>query len=128
MHEGENMGHNPGKRLLDYGVAVLVVAAALFVCWLIGPRVGDPLPLAILFGAGAVVVWIGGYRPALLAAVLGFLGCKILFLQPHGEAVFLSPRDLIELLVYSLTCAILIGFGESLRRARLNIEREREKV
>src|SRR6516165_6685580 len=98
------MGKSAGKRLLVHGVAVLAVAVAVFVRWLIDLWVGDYLPLATLFGAVAVAVWVGGYRPALLAVVLGFLACRYLFIEPRGHFVIPGARDLIGLLAYFLSC------------------------
>jgi PAS domain S-box-containing protein len=120
------MGNNAGKRLLEYGVALLAVAVAIFVRWLIDPWVGDYLPLATLFGAVAVAVWFGGYQPALLAVVLGFLACKYLFIEPRGSLVVPGARDLIGLLAYLISCAVMIGFGEALRTARRRAEASRE--
>ena len=122
------MGKRAGKRLLDYGVAVLAVAVAVFVRWLIDPWVGDYLPLATLFGAEAIAVWVGGYRPALFAVVLGFLACKYLFIEPRGKVLVLNDRNLIGLILYLFSCAIIIGFGEALRSGRRRLAGEKEKT
>src|SRR5579862_1427131 len=122
------MGKSPDRRLLQYGVAVLAIAVAVFLRWLIDPWVGDYLPLATLYGAVAVAVWIGGYRPALLAVVVGLLACKYLFIEPRGNVVFPGARDLIGLVIYVLSCAILIGFGEALRSGRRRLEGESGKI
>jgi PAS domain S-box-containing protein len=122
------MGKDVGQRPLKYGVAVLAVAVAVLLRRLIDPWVGDYLPLATLFGAVAVAAWFGGYRPALLAAVLGFLACKYLFVEPRGHIVVPGARDLIGLLAYALSCAVIIGFGEALRSGRRRLEGEKGKV
>src|SRR6516162_3131981 len=121
------MGKRAGKRLLEYGVAVLAVAVAVFVRWLIDPWVGDYLPLATLFGAVAIAVWVGGYRPALFAVVLGFLACKYLFIEPRGYVIVPGARDLIGVLADSLSCAVIIGFGEALRAGRRRLEVSRAR-
>jgi PAS domain S-box-containing protein len=118
------VGKDVGKRLLEYGAAVLAVAAAVFVRWLLDPLLGQDLALATLYGAVAVAVWFGGYRPALLAAVLGYVAANYLFVEPRGALGIERSRDVVDLVLYSLSCAILIGFGEavrfSLRRAEAN--------
>jgi hypothetical protein len=48
------------KAFVEYGVAVLAVAAAIIVRWLIDPWVGDDMPLVTLYGAVAVAAWVGG--------------------------------------------------------------------
>jgi PAS domain S-box-containing protein len=118
------MGKNAAKRLVEYGVAVSAVVGAVFVRWLLDPWLGDHLPLVTLFGAVAVAVWFGGYRPALLAVVLGLLACKLLFIEPRGYILLPGARDLIGVLAYLISCVIIIGFGEGmrfgLRRAEAN--------
>src|SRR5437016_14673002 len=104
--------------LLRYGGAVVGTALAVLVRRLIDPWVGDYLPLATLYGAVAVAVWFGGYRPALLATVLGFLACGYLFIEPRGGIGLHNVRDLIGLLAYLLSCSIIIGFGEVMRATR----------
>src|SRR6516162_9641713 len=122
------MGKRAGKRLLEYGVAVLAVAVAVFVRWLIDPWVGDYLPLATLFGAVALAVWVGGYRLALFAVVLGFLACKYLFIEPRGYITVPGAREPIGVLAYFLCCAVIIGLGETLRSGRRRLESEKAKV
>src|SRR5438552_1814920 len=100
-----------------YLVAVAATAAMVLLRWLLDPVVGDFLPLATLYGAVAFAVWVGGYRPALLATLLGYLACDYLFLQPRGTLGFHDLHDLVGLILYSLSCLIIIGFGEAMRRA-----------
>jgi signal transduction histidine kinase len=102
--------------VIGYLAAAAALAAAVLLRWLLDPLLGDFLPLATLYGAVAIAVWFGGYRPALLATVLGYLVCELLFVEP-GIA-FLSPRNLLGLVVYLLSCSIIIAFGEAMHRAR----------
>jgi PAS domain S-box-containing protein len=98
--------------LADYGVAVLAVAVLLR--WLLDPWLGDDRPLPTLYGAVAVAVWYGGYRPALLASVLGYLACAYLFIGPRNQLLHFQARDLTGLLLYAVSCAIIIAFGQAL--------------
>lgn len=86
------------------------------------PMLGDHLPLATVYGAVAFAVWFGGYRPALLAAVLGYLACDYLFVQPRGTFGFTGPHNLFGLILYIPSCAIIIGFGEAMRVSRHRFE------
>ncbi|MBM4068600.1 MAG: DUF4118 domain-containing protein [Planctomycetes bacterium] len=115
-------------RLLEYGVAALAVSVAVLVRWLIDPWIGDYLPLATLFGAVAVAVWVGGYRPAILVVIVGFLASKYLFIEPRGTIAVFGVRETIGLITYGVSCAVIIGFGEALRSGRRRLEREREKT
>jgi PAS domain S-box-containing protein len=78
---------------------------------------GDTLPLFTLLVAIGVAVWIGGYRPALLVAVLGYLACHYLFIQPRGAIDFSRSSNLAGLFLYLATAAIIVFFGEALSRA-----------
>jgi K+-sensing histidine kinase KdpD len=82
---------------LHYGGAVGFTALAVLVRSLLDPVLGDYLPLATLFGAVAFAVWLGGYRPALVAVVLGYLVCDWLFIAPRGTVLLGDARDLIAL-------------------------------
>src|SRR6266542_3925716 len=106
-----------------YGVAVAALAAAVLLRWLLDPVLGDYLPLVTLFGAVAVAVWFGGYRPALLVVVLGYLACDYLFIEPRGTLGLNNLRDVVGLLAYLVTCSIIIGFGEAMRVAQRRFER-----
>jgi hypothetical protein len=56
--------------------------------WLLEPWLDHSLAFSTLYGAVAFAVWLGGYRPALLAIVPGFLACEWLFLEPRGTLGF----------------------------------------
>ena len=74
--------------LKTYGISIAAVAAAVILRWLLDPFLGDTLPLVTLFGAVALAVWIGGWLPAAVAAVLGYAACHYLFI---------APRDVVDL-------------------------------
>jgi PAS domain S-box-containing protein len=107
--------------------AIAATALAVAVRWLLDPWLGDQVPLVTLFGSVAVAVWLGGTRPALLAMVLGYAACDLLFIEPRGS---LSALDrgaaLVGLLAYLGSCAIIIGFGVALRRAEGHAAAEQE--
>src|SRR5436190_1697574 len=88
------------SRVASYGIAVAALATAVLIRWLLDPALGAHLPLVTLFGAVAVAVWVGGYRPALLAAVVGYLACGFLFIEPRFVIGIDSARNLIGLVAY----------------------------
>jgi PAS domain S-box-containing protein len=83
-------------------------------------------PLATLYGAVALSVWFSGSRPAVVVVALGYLACNWLFVQPRGAFGFDTPRNLIGLLAYLLSCSIIIGFGQAMRSARRKAEASRD--
>jgi PAS domain S-box-containing protein len=94
--------------------------------WLLEPVLADTVPFITLFGAVAIAVWVGGYRPALLVAVLGYFASAYLFFEPPGGFGLSSTRNLVSLVAYLITCGIITGFGESLRRAKQHAEERQE--
>jgi PAS domain S-box-containing protein len=113
--------------LFRYGGALVFTAAAVILSWLVNSVVGDYLSLAPLYGAVALATWLGGYRPAVLAVVLGYLACDYLFIEPRGTVLLLDARNLAALILYLSSCAIIIGFGEAMHAARRHLEiRQRE--
>ena len=98
--------------------ALAALCAAIALRWRLDPMVGDTLPLATLFGAVAVTVWVGGYRPAVIVALLGYLASAYLFVEPRGELGRGDTRNVVGLLAYVFTCALIIGIGWAMRRAR----------
>jgi PAS domain S-box-containing protein len=113
---------------LPYGGAVVFTALAVLLRWRLDPWLGDYLPLATLYGAIAFAAWLGGYRPALLAVILGYLACDYLFIEPRRKVLVLNDRNLSGLILYLFSCAIIIGFGEALRSGRRRLAGEKEKT
>ena len=115
-----------------YAVAIAALVAAVLLRWLLDPLMGNTLPLVTLFGAVAAAGWVGGYRPAVLVAILGYLACDYLFIDPRGESS-LSPlhlhlQNVVGLIAYFFTCALIIGFGEAMRFAQLRANQRREML
>jgi signal transduction histidine kinase len=96
---------------------------ALLVRWMLDPLLGDLQPLSLLFGAVALSVWLGGYKPALVAMVLGYLCADYLFTEPRGEIAIYTTQQLISLITYLMSSLIVIVFGEALRRTTARVRR-----
>jgi PAS domain S-box-containing protein len=93
---------------------------------LLDPLMGDALPLVTLFGAVAAAVWAGGYRPAILVAVAGYVACVYLFIEPRGSLGVAGFPQVVGLLAYLFTCSLIIGFGEAARLAQTRTSQQRE--
>lgn len=115
------------SAIKTYGLAVAILAAAVLLRSLLDPWLGDTLPLVTLFGAVAAAVWIGGHRPAIMVVVLGYLACTYLFIPPRGQLGLDQPTNLIGLVAYLFTCALVVAIGSALRAAR-NRAREQSEV
>jgi PAS domain S-box-containing protein len=102
----------------SYAIALGATAGAVLLRWILDPVLQNTLPLVTLFAAVAIAVWTGGYRTAVLAMVLGYVGCAYLFIEPRGALGLDEVRNVVGLAAYILTCAIIIMFGEAMLTAR----------
>jgi PAS domain S-box-containing protein len=113
---------------ISYALSIAALVAAVLVRWVLDPLMGDTLPLVTLFGAVAAAVWLGGYRPASVVSILGYLACAYLFIPPRGRILFGDVATVIGAVAYLLTCAIIIGLGEAMRRAQRRAGEARELI
>jgi PAS domain S-box-containing protein len=109
-----------------YAWAITAVGVAVLLRYLLDPWMGDALPLVTLFGAVAAAVWLGGYRPAILVVILGYVACAYWFIEPRGTLVLNDFGTVIGLLAYVFTCSIIIGFGEVTRLSQHRASERRE--
>ena len=112
------MGDRPASLLARYAIALAASAVAVLVRWLLDPWLADAVPLVTLYGAVAFAVWRGGYGPAIASTVAGYSACNVLFVEPRGRLTIHGPGELLGLLLYLVTCAIIIGFGAATQAAR----------
>jgi PAS domain S-box-containing protein len=104
--------------VLAYGLALAAVAAGIALRRLLDPVLGDTLPFVAQFGAVAAAAWVGGYRPAITAALLGYVACSYFFIPPRGQVLPQHLDQVVGLVAYLFTCAVIIAFGEAMRTAR----------
>ncbi len=116
------------RSVFIYSVAVAAMTAAVLLRWLLDPYLADTLPVVTLFGAVAVAVWLGGYKPALAAAVLGYLACNYLFIEPRHTFGPVDVPTLTGLAAYAFTCGVIIWIGQAMRVARRREFAEGERL
>ena len=85
------------------------------------------LPFLTLYGAVAVAVWFGGWEAGCLATIIGFFLTDYLFFAPRGMIVFRHAEVWIGLIGYGLSCSLIIGLGEAMRRAQFRAETETQQ-
>ncbi len=100
-----------------HAIALLTVAAAVLLRWLLIPVLHDNFPFITLYGAVAIAVWYGRWRPAALAALLGYLAARYLFFTPSANTTFTVLGEIVGLIAYGLSCGLIIYFGERMQRA-----------
>ena len=100
-----------------YAIAVLSVAVAVLLRWILIPVLHDNFPFITLYGAVAIAVWYGRWQPAALASLLGYLTARYLFFTPTESAAFTAFGEIIGVTAYGLSCGLIIYFGERMHRA-----------
>ena len=103
--------------MLPYVVALVATAVAIAIRSAFDPWLGESLPLVTLFGAVAVAVWFGGFGPAVVSAVLGWLACSYLFVEPRYHFSSTLPWALGSV-AFALSSGVIIAFGDALYRGR----------
>jgi signal transduction histidine kinase len=101
-----------------YGGAVAVTLGAYFLRWFLDPWLGNAVPYAVLYGAVAIAVWLGGLGPAVLAMVLGYIIVNVRYISPDGTLSIDDPADFLALGLFALSSSLVIVLGEAMRRAR----------
>ena len=118
----------PMKRSIDsplrYGVAALVVGAAVLVKLLLDPLTAQDTPFLLILGAIMVSAWYGGLGPGLLATGLSALATDYFFLDPKVSFTTLGP-GLFDLGAFVLEGVLVCVLTASLRSARDRAERSR---
>ena len=101
-----------------YASAIAALVGAVVLRGLLDPVMGDALPLVTMFGAVAAAVWVGGYRPAVVVAFLGYLACDYLFIAPRGTLRLDHLGNMVGFIAYLFTCALIIAIGQAMRSAQ----------
>jgi PAS domain S-box-containing protein len=108
---------------LGYVVALLAVGIALLIRWLLDPLLGNSLQLLTFYGAVAIAVWFGGWRPAILAGVLGYIAADFLFVPPRHQIV-LNPPTIAGMTGYAVCCAVIIFLGHRMQWTNVRLLQE----
>jgi signal transduction histidine kinase/ActR/RegA family two-component response regulator len=112
---------------VKYASAIGIAAVAVALRWLLVPWVGPDAPYATLLGAIAIAVWMGGWGPASVTAIVGFIGTGLVIGRSLGTLPVDRTHTVLGIALYGLTCALIIGLGEAMRRTRDAHRRSQER-
>ena len=104
-------------RVAAYAGALAAAFAAVFLRWFLHPWLGQSTSYITLYGAVAISVWLGGWVPGMLCAIVGFAFTTLLLVDPIGMLALPNPASVLQMALFALSCAFIIGLGEGLRRA-----------
>src|SRR5262245_32370522 len=107
------------RSLTGYLVALAATVAALYLRYGLHPFLDHRLPFITMTAAIAVAVWFGGWRPAVLVTVVGYMAADFLFIEPEaGSPLSLAGKGgIVACAVYLASSFVVIALGSALRRA-----------
>jgi PAS domain S-box-containing protein len=115
------------RRSLPYLIAVVAIAVALALRAAFDQWLGARTPYITVFGAIIVAAWYGGPRPALFAAVAGWVCSDILFTEPRGALVYRGPQQVVELIGYAISSLLIAALGGAMQKARRRSEESEQR-
>ncbi len=107
-------------------IAAVATTAIVVMRWLLDPWLPGQFPFVTTFSAVAAAAYYGGWLPALLSAVFGFLACGLLF-TPLAQATPVQ-QQVVGFGVYAVTCSVLIILAEATRNAQRIMHAEHERL
>jgi signal transduction histidine kinase len=110
-----------------YGGAIAIASFAVALRWALIPWLGADTPFATVIAATAIAVWMGGWGPAVVAAVIGLVGTGLVIGRPLGTLPADNVHTAIGIILYTSTCALIIALGEGMRSTRDDYRRAQER-
>src|SRR5689334_22710416 len=98
----------PRSVLIRYGLAALSVVAAWAFRTALDPILGNLQPFAAFYLPVAVIAWVFGPGPAVLAALSGWLVADWCFVPPRHVLLGGGLADVIASTVFLIISAVLI--------------------
>jgi PAS domain S-box-containing protein len=115
------------NRVAAFGIAVLFVALAVLIRWLLADYMHERAPFITFYSAIILATFLGGLWPGVLAAILCSLIAAFAFLQPTGTFAFESEA-MVSLLVFLVVSAINIGLVSILNRGMDRVLAQHEQI
>jgi K+-sensing histidine kinase KdpD len=107
-----------------YAFAVVVVAIAFAMRYLVSEDVIHRLPFTFFIPATLLAAWYGGYWPGFVAFLGGLMLGDYFFLEPHYALGPLSSAGRLSVGVYTITCITGIGLLELLHVTNQRLEKQ----
>ena len=111
-------------RVKPYAVAVVLVALMAGVRYLLDPLLGEHHPFILFLTSTLLSTWYCGWKPGVLALLLGLLTADYLFIHPRGALLPLPPEHQVGIIVYGSIGAVIISLIEGLKQAKERTEKQ----
>jgi PAS domain-containing protein len=100
--------------LAAYGLALALVALAVFMRWLVGEYTGAQIPFITFYPAIIIAALIGGLWPGVLATVLSSVAAWYLFIP--SLLAWPGHREIVELFLFALISGMDVAIAVLLTR------------
>jgi signal transduction histidine kinase len=104
-----------------YSVALATAALAIILRWILDPLLGHVAFYVTVYGAVAYCAVTAGLGPAVLSAIVGFLGIFYWFVDPRHSLSLIRPSEIHGMAGFLLVSSTLIALGETNRRKQLRL-------
>ena len=102
-----------------YAIALAAVAGAIGLRAALAPWMSGGGATITLYGAIAIAVWFGGYKPGIVAAIAGYAGIMWAF---RGAAAHVNGAEAARLAGFVLSASLIIALGGAMHAARRRAE------
>jgi signal transduction histidine kinase len=114
------------RTVIAYFFAIVGVAAATEVRFLLHPVLGEHVIFSVYTLAVAIAAWAGGLSPAMVTALLSSLLATYLFMEPRGHFQINNAESLCALILF-LAVSLIIGILSEISHRSMALAREAEQ-
>lgn len=104
-----------------YGIALAAAALAIVLRWIFDPLLGHVAFYVTVYVAVAFCSIVCGYAPAIVSAIVGFLGIFYFFIDPRHSLSPTRPSEVHGFVGWFFVCGVLIILGENHRRQQFRL-------
>lgn len=111
-----------------YSIALACSVLAVILRWLLDPVLGHVAFYVTIHIVVAYCAIVCGYAPAIVTALVGFLGILYWFVDPRHSLVSFHPSEIHGVVGFFLLTVVLIALGEAVRSKQLRLNHSVEEL
>jgi signal transduction histidine kinase len=104
-----------------YGIALAAATLAIVLRWILDPLLGHVAFYVTVYAAVAFCSILCGYAPAIVSAIVGFLGIFYFFVDPRYSLSATRPSEIHGVVGWFFVCGVLIVLGENHRKQQFRL-------
>jgi signal transduction histidine kinase len=104
-----------------YGIALASATLAIVLRWIFDPLLGHVAFYVTVYAAVAFCSILCGYAPAIVSAIVGFLGIFYFFIDPRHSLSPTRPSEIHGVVGWFFVCGVLIILGENHRKQQFRL-------